>query len=601
MYFGNPLYLWLLLVAPVLTLWAVRGRRRKALAWEVLGRWGRAPGDRSVTMLTALALTVAALAQPRFGGLPDSPIGPGQDVVLVFDVSRSMGAEDATPNRLALAVETAKSLVRHLARQPSDRSAVVAFAGRGVLRCPLTQNMGAVVDAMERLRPGGVQPGGTDLGAALDAAREAFDPNEPTEGRTIVLFSDGEDHIGRWNGPLERLIQAGVIVHTIALGDSTEGRPVPSSAPGQPLVYQGEPVVSKRQDEALEAIAERSGGASLKLGLATADLGLLYQDRIAPVARAHRLAARGADRPERFPIFLATALGFLLIGCRPVDRLGPLRWFSKRSAGVAMLGLAVLGQLGAADDPPPAASKAESAAEAVIRGQSDYAARRFPEALSAFETAVARAPARPVPYYNAGACLFQMGRYAEAIDAYQGARRRADAALRTKIDYALGNTLLCLGDLTGAVRCYDECLASTAHGPGLDDVRRDAAVNRQFAIEKLQSALSQDNENQPEKDPSQSRKNKSQPPRRGDAREDDGPGDAPSGDGRGDEGDEDPQQPRKGRTGGAGGASRRPPATADESPGERLDAAVDQIRDAQRRRLPDEPPADDPHVDRKDW
>ena len=95
-----------------------------------------------------------------------------------------MGAEDATPNRLGLAVEIAESLVLRLARQPSDRSAVVAFAGRGVLRCPLTQNMGAVVDAMERLRPGDVQPGGTDLGAALDAAREAFNPDEPTEGRT---------------------------------------------------------------------------------------------------------------------------------------------------------------------------------------------------------------------------------------------------------------------------------------------------------------------------------------------------------------------------------------------------------------------------------
>jgi Ca-activated chloride channel family protein len=595
MYFGNPHYLWLLLIVLPLALWAARGRRRRERAWEVLGRWGRAPGDRSAAVVIAVSLTAFALALPRFGGPSEPPGGPGQDVVLVFDVSRSMGAEDATPNRLALAVETAESLVKRLALRPFDRAAVVAFAGRGVLRCPLTQNMGAVVDAMHRLRPAGVQPGGTDLGSALDAAREAFDPDEPTEGRTIVVFSDGEDHVDRWEGPLGRLIDEGAIVHTIALGDAAEGRPVPSSEPGRPLVYQGEPVVSKRQDKALEAIAERTGGASLKLGLATTDLGLLYEERIAPVARAHRLAARGADRPERFPIFLAAALGFLLLGSRPVDRIGPLRWFSKRSAGVALLGMAALGQLGAAD------REAETAAEAVVRGRGLYAAGRLAEALDAFNAAVERAPDRPVPYYNAGACLFQMGRFAEAIGFYQESRRRSDAPLRTKIDYALGNALLCLGDLAGAVRSYDECLASTARGPGLDAVRGDAAVNRQFAIEKLQSALSQGAEDESGRDPDQNRKNRPSPSRKGDARDHEGPGDSPSGAGEGDRGADDPGRLRKGKTGGAGGASRRPPSESGESPGERLDAAVDQIREAQRRRLPDDPPAEDPRVDRKDW
>jgi Ca-activated chloride channel homolog len=602
MSFGNPQYLWLLLATPLLILWARRGRRLRTRAWRTLERWGRPSGERSIAILAAVALMIVALAQPKFGGLPDTPLGPGQDVVLVFDVSRSMAAEDATPNRLALAVETAKSLVRVLARQPSDRAAVVAFAGRGVLRCPLTQNMGAAVDAMERLRPGGVQPGGTNLGAALDAAREAFDPNEPTEGRTVVVLSDGEDHEGRWNAPLERLIQSGVIVHTIALGDPTEGGRVPSSVPGKPLEYQGEPVVSKRHDEALEAIAERSGGASLKLGLATADLGLLYQDRIAPVARARRLAARAADRPERFPIFLAAALGFLLVGCRPDGRIGPLRWFSKRSVGVATLAAVAVVQLGAAvDDPPGAVPKAGSAAVAVVRGQSAYAAGRFDEALAAFESASSLAPNRPVPYYNTGACLFQMGRFAEAIDAYQRARERADAGLRTKIDYALGNALLCLGDLNGAVRAYDECVASTARGPGLDAVRSDAAVNRQFAIEKLQSALAQEKEDEPERGPSQKQKNRPSPPRQSDAREDDGPGDSTSGEGRGDEGDQDSGRPRNSKVGGAGGASRRPPGTSDTPPGDRLDAAVDQIREAQSRRIPEEPPADESRTDHKDW
>ena len=53
-----------------------------------------------------------------------------------------------------------------------------------------------------------------------------------------------------------------------------------------------------------------------------------------------------------------------------------------------------------------------------------------------------------MPRYDAAATLFQMERYAEAADAYALARQTAGAALRTKIDYALGNTALALGDVT---------------------------------------------------------------------------------------------------------------------------------------------------------
>ena len=93
------------------------------------------------------------------------------------------------PNRLAVAVEAAESLVDALAREPANRAAVVAFAGRGVLRCPLTENLGAVLDALHRLRPGAVRPGGTDLGAALDAALEAVDHRgaRPGTGRRRLL------------------------------------------------------------------------------------------------------------------------------------------------------------------------------------------------------------------------------------------------------------------------------------------------------------------------------------------------------------------------------------------------------------------------------
>ena len=188
----------------------------------------------------------------------------------------------------------------------SNRAAVVAFAGRGVLRCPLTENLGAVIDALHRLRPGSVQPGGTDLGAALDAAIEvvAVDPQEHAQGRA------DRDFLGRRRPRrslafrLERLRQQDIVVHAVSIGDVQEGHPVPTGKPDQPLTFQGETVLSKRSDTALEAIARGTGGTIVKLGLASGDLGTLYESKIEPLARRQHEASRLAGKAERFPLFL---------------------------------------------------------------------------------------------------------------------------------------------------------------------------------------------------------------------------------------------------------------------------------------------------------
>lgn len=594
MNFGDPQYLWLLLGVPLLALWARRARRLRAAAWKTLEQPGAARGDRSTLLILALVLIVLALARPRIGRAVEGSSGPGRDVVLAFDVSRSMGAEDAAPNRLGLAVETARSLVRVLADEPHDRAAVVAFGGRGVLRCPLTQNFGAALDAMDRLRPGDVRPGGTDLGAALEAAADAFEPDQATEGGTVVLFSDGEDHQERWEKPLDRLIRMGVVVHAIGLGDAVKGWPVPSSTSGEPLKFQGEPVASKRVDQALAAIAERSGGAYLKLGVATTDLGPLFRDRIAPVADAKRRDARGGDRPERFSIFLGAALGLLAVG------FWPWRIDLERAAGWA-LGGAVAGMLvgASAGQADPAR---ETAAEAVERGRVAYDQERYEEALDAFERASAIAPRRAVPRYNAAASHYQMGRYAEALESYQAARETADEALRVKIDYGMGNASVRLGDFAGALRHYDDCLASTAKGVGLDAARADAAINRRFALQRLQEELYEADQPDEQLDSTDANQPKA-PPRSSQAQEDDEAGEAPSDHPPDDPDAEEVESPSSSprKSGGAGGSGRNRNAGDSRPPGDRLDSALDRIRDAKRRRLPDQPPADDSRPDVKEW
>src|SRR5208337_1964649 len=170
------------------------------------------------------------------------------------------------------------------------------------------------------------------------------------------------------------------------------------------------------------------------------------------------------------------------------------------------------------------------------------------------------------------------------------------------------NTALVLGDVAGAVEHYDKCLASTAVGAGLDAVRQDAATNRQFALEQAHPSIAPQDESESDRDQSPSNK-RNRPPgvrKRGDGGSDPTPDDSvgtdprPAGSNSQGEADNRPAKGRR-RAGGGGGASNLPPGSAGESPDDRLDKALDQICDAQRRRLPEDSPSESSGDGRKDW
>ena len=232
----------------------------------------------------------------------------------------------------------------------------------------------------------------------------------------------------------------------------------------------------------------------------------------------------------------------------------------------------------------------DSAAARIAHGRSAYAAGRFGEALTAFERAIVLDPRGAVPRYNAAAALYRLQRYSDAITRYREARERADAALRTKIDYGLGNTALALGDLTAALSHYDDCLASTARGRVMDAVRLDAAVNRRYADEQ---AKPPSNPTDSKDDPSSAadRPQSSNPEQGEDRSQDESESQSPN---TADGSQPGPRRP-SGRQG-PGGTGSTPPSAG--SPEGRLNAALKNIREARSRR-PDEalPPTDDQRMD----
>lgn len=587
MRFIHPEWFWLLAALPFFLVWACRGESARERGWKALGRSGKPVSGGRLRRCSAVLFAIAALSRPTWGRLGEFEEAAGRDLAIVMDVSKSMAAEDASPNRLEAARESAKALLEVSRHSKGDRVAVVAFAGRGETRCALTEDIDAAIEAIDKLAPGAVSPGGTNLRRALETAADDFDDEAHSGGRAVVVFSDGEDLDGDWPLVLPRLKERRIVVHAVAVGDDRAGAEIPIPDAGRPLTYRGQKVITKRRDEALRRLAEATGGSFVPLGLGTVDFGALYRDRIEPLALRRREATGLSRRAERYPIALglALALTVLVDGPRRRFRIPPLKARPRILLGAATIVLLV------------GAGRFETPRRAVDEGLRFYRAGNLAQAEAAFRRALTVSPTDPIAHYDLAAVLYRRKRYREAIEHYQAARRRADPGLRMKIDYGLGNSAIAAGNVRQAIRYYDLCISSRASGPTYDAIRGDARTNRLFAVRLSDRRPDSENQresaesaNRPEGNDSQDLAKRSTANSKGVADSKGASNVAEGGRSRRDS---------SSRTGGAGGSS--PSSDRSEaSPTTRLALALRDLNEALKRRIePASKAENDPN--RRDW
>ncbi len=605
MTFADPAWLWCLLAWPIFLLADRLSRFRRRFGWRSIAQSGEPPTDGRLGWTLAVLILMVALARPQWGIVDSSKLAEGRDLVLLIDVSQSMAAEDVVPNRLGRSLEAALELVNAIGTEPGDRVGLVAFAGRGVVRCPITENLGAVIGALRALEPGMIDLPGTNLGAGLETALSLFDGPELEGGRALILISDGEDHKSPWLDRIEQLRASGVALHAVAVGDAKIPHEVlVTTEDGRskvPLRFKGAVVRSRRDDSALRALAIGTGGAFVPLGVSDGDLGQLFEEYIAPASRRFRESTGQQQRIDQFPLFLVVAMMVGVVGSWP-RRFRSSDW--RRSRLLFLLTVLCLGASKEQRDARPVAL-------AIGDGLQLYRDGDLEGALQRFQAAASIEPNAPLPHYNSASVLFQLGRFAESREAYIKASATADPSLQMKIDFGLGNVAVALREIPDAIQHYDSCVSSEVLGDDYDRIRSDALENRRFA-ERL-TALGAETANDHEAGGQVSESTQDQESRPA-------PDDAPQGNPEGQspvttapEMEEprtvDPIDSRESEsrgssstesTQGFGSESQRAPARG-QSPEERLSEALDAIREARERRPRDRPPPADSSGEQRPW
>jgi Ca-activated chloride channel homolog len=273
-----PIMLVLLLAIPlgvVLYLRLQRRRQRLIASYGSLGLMqgalGRQIGARRhippALFLAGITFMLIGLARPQ--AVVSLPRAEGT-VILAFDVSGSMAAEDMQPTRMEVAKAVAREFVQ---RQPRTiQVGIVAFSESGLTVQAPTNEQEEVLATINRLSPQrGTSLGQGILSALNTIAQEGEQPPSlytnltpgsvatPTPvpkgtytSAVIVLLTDGENNVAP--DPLaaaQAAADRGVRIFTVGIG----------SAAGIPLQVNGFNVFTRLDEPTLQGIAQITDGA----------------------------------------------------------------------------------------------------------------------------------------------------------------------------------------------------------------------------------------------------------------------------------------------------------------------------------------------------
>ena len=313
-------WLWMVLAVFMLAALSLFWQRKAAMRFATSDMLARILPLRSLyrslvsmaLVFATMVLLVFCLVDLRWGKVERDVPQSGIEVMFVLDVSRSMMAEDVTPNRLERAKQMIKDTVDEMA---GDRVGLTIFAGEARQQIPLTNHYDDFKQGLDAVAPSSLNRGGSRLGDAITVASRGF-LEITNDHKAIVLLTDGEDQESR---PLVATKLAkeknGVRIFAVGLGDLETGArvPVESGRGSEFLTHSGKQVWTKLDGATLEKIATESGGAYIPAGTKQVNMGDVYHRYIAAVDQTEFETAKVDSYEARFQWFLAPALILLLL------------------------------------------------------------------------------------------------------------------------------------------------------------------------------------------------------------------------------------------------------------------------------------------------
>ena len=337
--FEDPIYLWLLLVIPLMAMIRfVAWRQRKAK----LRKFGEPellrqlmpdvskyrPSVKFWIANSALCVLILMLARPQMGTKISHEKRNGIEAIICMDISNSMLAQDVAPSRLDKCKMLVEDMVDHFT---NDKIGLVVFAGDAFVQLPITSHYVSAKMFLQNIDPSLIQTQGTNIGEAINVAMRSFTQQDKV-GRAIIVITDGEDHEG---GALEAAAAAkkkGINVFILGVGNP-KGAPIPLGEGNYMKDASGQTVMSALNEQMCKQIAQAGSGVYIHVDN-TSDAQEELNDQLTKLQKGETDSVIYSQYDEQFQAFAILAIILLIIETCILEvknpRLRSLKLFNKK-------------------------------------------------------------------------------------------------------------------------------------------------------------------------------------------------------------------------------------------------------------------------------
>ena len=426
--FEDPIYLWLLVLIPILALVrfvTYRNQKKRLRKFGDLKLLKALMPDVSHfrprvkfwLLLAALALLIVMLARPQMGTKISQEKRTGIETIIALDISNSMLAEDIVPSRLDRSKMMVENLVDHFT---NDKIGFIVFAGDAFVQLPITSDYVSAKMFLSSIDPSMMATQGTDIATAINMAVSSFTQEEGI-GKAVIVITDGEDHEGGALEAAEEAKKKGMSVYVLGVG-STQGAPIPIPGTGDYMKDNtGNTVMSALNEEMCRQVAQAGGGVYIHVENNSAAQQQL-DNELDKLSKKETSTTVYSDFDEQFQAFGILALLLLIIEICIFDRRNPLlknlSLFSKKKVVTLMLLLVAM------------SISAQTDRQYIRQGNKQFNAGDYPNAEVSYRKAVEKNPKNPQAVYNLGNALMAQKKDSAAIEQFQNASKLETNPLR---------------------------------------------------------------------------------------------------------------------------------------------------------------------------
>ena len=505
--FEDPIYLWLLVLIPILALVrfiSYRNQRKRlrkfgdpSLLKELMPDVSRfRPSVKFWVLLGALALLIVMLARPQLGTKISHEKRVGIETIIALDISNSMLAEDIIPSRLDRSKMMIENLVDHFT---NDKIGLIVFAGDAFVQLPITSDYVSAKMFLSSINPSMMATQGTDIARAIEMATHSFTQEEGI-GKAIIVITDGEDHEGGALEAAEAAKDEGMRVYVLGVG-STNGAPIPISGTGNYMTDRsGNTVMSALNEDMCKQVAQAGGGAYIHVENNSAAQQQL-DNELDKLAKKETSTTVYSDFDEQFQAFGILALLLLILEVCIFERRSPLLkrvslFGSKKKVVTALLLIMTV------------CASAQTDRQYIRQGNKQFNAGDFANAEVSYRKAIEKNPKNPQAVYNLGNALMAQQKDSAAVDQFENAAKLETNPLRKYRSFHNLGVICQTHKMYGeAIEAYKNALRLN---PNDDETRYNLVLCKHQKQQQDQNKQNQDQKDNQKKDDKQEQQKQDQ-------------------------------------------------------------------------------------------